>query len=55
MFTYFLRRLAIMIPTLIGVSIIVFTLTQVLPGGPVESFIQHMRFGGAGGAGNATW
>jgi microcin C transport system permease protein len=35
-----------MLPTLFGISILVFTLTQVVPGGPVEQFMNRMRFGG---------
>ena len=31
---YFLRRLSLVIPTLLGVTIITFTLTYVLPGNP---------------------
>lgn len=37
-----------MIPTLFGISLLVFTLTQIVPGGPVETFMQQMRFGGSG-------
>ena len=33
-FGYFLRRLSLVIPTLLGVTIITFTLTYVLPGNP---------------------
>ena len=32
--SYFLRRLSLVIPTLVGVTIITFTLTYVLPGNP---------------------
>jgi len=31
---YFLRRLSLVIPTLVGVTLITFTLTYVLPGNP---------------------
>lgn len=53
MLTYFARRMMIMIPTLLGISLVVFSLTQVIPGGPVESFISKIRFGGASGQGSA--
>lgn len=33
-FAYFLRRLSLVIPTLVGVTLITFTLTYVLPGNP---------------------
>ena len=54
MLTYIGRRLLVMIPTLLGISVIVFTLTQIIPGGPIESFIQQMRFGGADSAADAS-
>ena len=51
---YILRRFLLMIPTLFGISVLVFTLTQVVPGGPVERMLQQLRFGGADGGGNAS-
>ena len=49
LFKYFLKRLMILIPTLIGVTIIVFAIINMAPGGPIEQRIQQMRFGGGGG------
>ena len=40
---YIVRRLLLIIPTLIGVMIINFTLTQFVPGGPVEQAIAQAR------------
>jgi len=54
MFKYFLRRLAILIPTLIGVTIVVFAIINMAPGGPIEQKIQQMRFGGGDGGGSQT-
>jgi microcin C transport system permease protein len=54
MFKYFLRRLAILIPTLIGVTIVVFGIINMAPGGPIEQKIQQMRFGGGDGGGSQT-
>jgi microcin C transport system permease protein len=51
MLKYFLRRLAILIPTLIGVTIVVFAIINMAPGGPIEQRIQQIRFGGGDGAG----
>lgn len=48
LFKYFLKRLLILIPTLIGVTIIVFAIINMAPGGPIEQRIQQMRFGGGG-------
>jgi microcin C transport system permease protein len=51
MLKYFLRRLAILIPTLIGVTIVVFAIINMAPGGPIEQRIQQMRFSGGDGSG----
>lgn len=40
---YILRRLLLVIPTLLGVMIINFTLTQFVPGGPIEQIIAQME------------
>jgi microcin C transport system permease protein len=40
---YVIRRLLLMIPTLIGITLICFTLTQFVPGGPVEQMISRIR------------
>ncbi|WP_306113306.1 MULTISPECIES: microcin C ABC transporter permease YejB [unclassified Roseovarius] len=57
---YILRRLLLIIPTLLGIMIINFVLVQFVPGGPVEQMIAQMQgegdvFGGfAGGGEDAT-
>ena len=40
---YILRRLLLVIPTLLGVMIINFTLVQFVPGGPVEQVLAKMQ------------
>jgi len=40
---YILRRLLLMLPTLAGVTLAVFLLTQFVPGGPVEAMISKVR------------
>ena len=47
---YFLRRLLLIPPTLLGVSLLVFVITRFVPGGPVERMISEMRRGGEGPA-----
>jgi microcin C transport system permease protein len=47
--TYVLRRLLLMFPTLLGVTFVVFLLTQFVPGGPIEQL--RMRMAGGGGSG----
>ncbi|MFP4154123.1 MAG: microcin C ABC transporter permease YejB [Halothiobacillaceae bacterium] len=43
---YILKRILLMIPTLFGVMLITFAVTQFVPGGPVEQLIQQLRDGG---------
>jgi microcin C transport system permease protein len=47
--SYFIRRLLLVIPTLLVITILCFAISQLVPGGPVEQMIQQMRGGGAGG------
>ena len=58
MLNYVLRRLLLMIPTLLGIMLISFVIVQFVPGGPVERMIAQLqghsvdataRFGGGGG------
>lgn len=60
MTSYILRRLLLIIPTLLGIMVINFAIIQIVPGGPVERMIAQMtditsmdatsRISGAGGA-----
>ena len=43
---YILRRLLLLIPTLLGVMVINFALTQFVPGGPVEQVLARLEGGG---------
>lgn len=68
MFNYILRRLLLMIPTLLGILLVSFVVIQFVPGGPVERMIAELqghdsgatsRFSGGGsdfasGGGGAT-
>lgn len=49
MFNYILKRLLLMIPTLFGVMLITFAVTQFVPGGPVEQLIQKLEGRAVGG------
>lgn len=59
MTSYILRRLLLIIPTLFGIMLINFTLTQFVPGGPIEQILARMEgsgdvfqnFAGGGDAG----
>ena len=51
MIVYILKRILLMIPTLIGALTITFLIIQFVPGGPVEQLMAEMR-GGAGSSGD---
>ena len=51
MATYFLRRLLVMVPTFLGITLVTFVVINLAPGGPVEQMLRDIRFGAAlGGA-----
>ena len=50
--TYLLRRLFLMIPTFLGITILSFGVIQLAPGGPIENYIANMKFNAGGGGGN---
>ncbi len=50
MWSYILKRLLLMIPTLVGVLTITFAVIQFVPGGPVEQAVQELRKGAERGA-----
>ncbi|PIE71058.1 MAG: peptide ABC transporter permease [Deltaproteobacteria bacterium] len=48
---YFARRLLLIIPTFIGITLVCFLLVQFVPGGPVERVLQQMKgYGSPDGA-----
>ena len=58
MLAYILRRLLLMIPTILGIMAVSFAIVQFVPGGPVERAIAQLqgldegstaRIGGGGG------
>ena len=56
MWSYILKRLLLMIPTLLGVMLITFVIIQFVPGGPVEQMVAQLqgRQGGVEGGGAAA-
>ncbi len=50
--TYVARRLLLMLPTLLGITIVTFALCQFVPGGPIDQMKLRLA-GGAGGEGGA--
>jgi len=56
---YFIRRLLLLIPTFLGITFLVFTVTRFVPGGPVDQMLLQMQAttgeaGGGGGGGAAS-
>lgn len=49
MLLYIIKRILLMIPTLFGVMLVTFVVTQFVPGGPVEKLIAEMEGHGKGG------
>ena len=45
---YVLRRLALMLPTLLGIMLINFLIVQLAPGGPIDLIIEQMMSGSSG-------
>ena len=54
MAAYILKRLLLMIPTLFGVMLLTFAVTQFVPGGPVEQLIHKMQTQGQAKGGEAS-
>lgn len=44
--SYFLRRLLLIIPTFIGITLLVFAVTRVVPGGPIERMLNQALMAG---------
>ena len=49
MWHYILKRLLLMIPTLVGILAITFAIIQFVPGGPVEQMVQQLTHTGVAG------
>jgi microcin C transport system permease protein len=44
MTAYFIRRFLLIIPTFIGITILVFAITRAVPGGPIERMLTEAQF-----------
>ena len=51
MFQYILKRILLMIPTLLGVLLVTFAVIQFVPGGPVEQYLAEAMAAGPGSEG----
>ena len=54
MWPYIIKRLLLMLPTLLGIVLITFLVLQMVPGGPVEQMISRLRGPTAPGEGGAA-
>ncbi|MAV91551.1 MAG: peptide ABC transporter permease [Bdellovibrionaceae bacterium] len=59
MWKYLLRRLLLMIPTLLGITVVCFVIINLAPGSPLEQKIAQIKFGGqvsgsTGGGGDSV-
>ena len=54
MTTYILKRLLLMVPTLLGVLMLTFVVIQFVPGGPVEQMVSQLQGRDGGGEGAAA-
>ena len=54
MFSYILKRLLLMIPTLFGILLLTFVVIQFVPGGPVEQMVAQLQGRDTGGEGAAA-
>ena len=54
MTSYFIRRFLLIIPTFIGVTVLVFTLTRLVPGGPIERMLNEAAMAGGDQASATT-
>jgi microcin C transport system permease protein len=52
--TYFIRRILLILPTFLGLTLLVFAFTRILPGGPVERVMQQMQAMNAEGGGQSS-
>src|SRR5262245_5727801 len=55
MATYFLRRLLMIVPTFLGITLVTFVIINLAPGGPIEQMLADIRFAaGQGPGGNVS-
>ena len=52
--SYFLRRLLLIPPTLVGITLLVFTITRFVPGGPLDRMLQEATRGSEQGGKRAS-
>ena len=54
MLAYIVKRLLLMVPTLLGVLLMTFVVIQFVPGGPVEQMVAQLQGRDSGAEGSAA-
>lgn len=54
MFIYFIRRVFLLIPTFLGITVVTFVLINLAPGSPLDQKIQQIRFAEGKGSGSRS-
>lgn len=54
MWAYILKRILLMVPTLLGILLITFAIMQFVPGGPVEQMVAQLQGRDTGGGGEVA-
>ena len=54
MVAYLLKRFALVVPTFLGITILIFGITRFVPGGPVERMLANMQPQGDGASASAV-
>ena len=54
MTSYFIRRFLLIIPTFVGITLLVFAVTRLVPGGPIERALNAALLAGGDGAAGLT-
>lgn len=52
MLPYIVKRILLMVPTLLGILVLTFVVIQFVPGGPVEQYLAEAKAGAAAGGGD---
>ncbi|THB65789.1 MAG: ABC transporter permease subunit [Gammaproteobacteria bacterium] len=54
MLNYLIKRFLLIIPTFLGITLVVFTITRMVPGGPIEKMITEMQLAQGDGKASMT-
>ena len=55
MTAYFIRRFLLVVPTFVGITVLIFVITRFVPGGPIERIIAQAQQQALEGGGAAVY